>query len=127
MATASDVSIYVEVVAHAPMDALWSRTQTPALHEKWDLRFSRIEYLPKGTEPEPQRFLYSTRIGFWIQVNGEGESIGERGLADGSRSSSLRFASSDSLSIIRDRRMHQHVSIEIQLQPSFRSRSRLTS
>ena len=85
------MSIYVEILIRAPMDALWSHTQTPALHEKWDLRFSRIDYLPKGRETEPQRFRYATRIGFGLHVNGEGESVGERDLADGSRSSSLKF------------------------------------
>jgi uncharacterized membrane protein YphA (DoxX/SURF4 family) len=96
------MSIYVEILIRAPMDALWSHTQTPALHEKWDLRFSRIDYLPKGRDTEPQRFRYTTRIGFGLHVNGEGESVGERDLADGSRSSSLKFWSSDPLSVIRE-------------------------
>jgi hypothetical protein len=96
------MSIYVEILVRAPMNAIWSHTQEPACHEKWDLRFSRIDYLPKARETEPQRFRYTTRIGFGLQVNGEGESIGERDLADGSRSSSLKFGSGDPLSIIRD-------------------------
>jgi uncharacterized membrane protein YphA (DoxX/SURF4 family) len=96
------MSIYVEILIRAPMDALWSHTQTPALHQKWDLRFSRIEYLPKGRETEPQRFRYTTRIGFGLHVSGEGESVGERDLPAGSRSSSLKFWSSDPLSIIRE-------------------------
>ena len=50
------MSIYVEILVRAPMDALWSHTQMPALHERWDLRFSRIEYLPRNGESEPQRF-----------------------------------------------------------------------
>jgi hypothetical protein len=37
------MSIYVEILVRAPMDALWAHTQTPALHERWDLRFHRIE------------------------------------------------------------------------------------
>ena len=96
------MSIYVEILVRAPMDALWNQTQTPSLHEKWDLRFTRIEYLPKERETEPQRFRYSTRVGFGLQVNGEGESVGERDLADGSRSSALKFWSSHPLSIIRE-------------------------
>ena len=44
------MSIYVEILVRAPMDALWAHTQTPALHERWDLRFSRIDYLPKSHE-----------------------------------------------------------------------------
>lgn len=96
------MSIYVEILIRAPMEALWSHTQTPTLHERWDLRFSRIEYLPRGSETEPQRFLYATRIGFGCEVAGEGESVGERDLPDGSRSSALKFSSADARSIIRE-------------------------
>jgi uncharacterized membrane protein YphA (DoxX/SURF4 family) len=96
------MSIYVEILVRAPMDALWSHTQTPALHEKWDLRFSQIDYLPRDSETEPQRFRYATRIGFGFQVAGEGESVGARNAADGSRSSALKFGSSHPLSIIRE-------------------------
>lgn len=96
------MSIYVEILVRAPMDLLWSHTETPSLHEKWDLRFSRIDYLPKSDEKEPQRFRYATRIGFGLEVRGEGESVGEHNLSDGSRSSALKFGSDDSLSIIRE-------------------------
>jgi hypothetical protein len=34
------MSIYVEIDVRAPLDALWAHTQTPTLHEQWDLRFS---------------------------------------------------------------------------------------
>ncbi|MGH9419716.1 MAG: hypothetical protein ACRD3J_07070 [Thermoanaerobaculia bacterium] len=96
------MSIYVEILIRAPINVLWSHTQTPELHQKWDLRFSRIDYLPKRDDTESQRFRYATRIGFGLQINGEGESIGERDLADGSRSSSLKFGSEALLSIIRE-------------------------
>ena len=96
------MSIYVEILVRAPMDALWAHTQTPALHERWDLRFSQIDYLPKAHETEPQRFRYATRIGFGLEVRGEGETVGQRDLPDGSRSSALRFASGEPLSIIRE-------------------------
>jgi hypothetical protein len=95
-------SVYVEILVRAPMDALWAHTQTPELHEKWDLRFSRIEYLPKPHENEPQRFRYTTLIGFGLEVSGEGETVGQRDLTDGSRSSALRFGSGEPLSIIRE-------------------------
>lgn len=39
--------IYLEILIRAPMDALWTHTQTPALHQRWDLRFSRIDNLPR--------------------------------------------------------------------------------
>jgi hypothetical protein len=95
------MSIYVEILVRAPIDALWAHTQTPALHERWDLRFSRIEYLPKSHETDPQRFRYTTRIGFGVEVSGDGETVGQRNLTDGSRSSALTFGSGERLSIIR--------------------------
>jgi hypothetical protein len=60
------------------MDALWTHTQTPVLHEKWDLRFSRIVYLPRALDTEPQRFRYTTRIAFGFEVSGEGDADGIR-------------------------------------------------
>jgi hypothetical protein len=98
------MSIYVEILIRAPMDVLWAHTQTPALHERWDLRFSGIDYLPKAHDTEPQRFRYTTRIGFGLEVGGEGETVGQRDLTDGSRSSALRFGSGEPLSIIREGR-----------------------
>jgi uncharacterized membrane protein YphA (DoxX/SURF4 family) len=96
------MSIYVEILVRAPMDALWAHTQTPALHEQWDLRFSRIEYLPIAHDTDPQRFRYTTRIGCGLDVSGEGETAGHRNLADGSASSALRFGSAEPVSIIRE-------------------------
>ena len=96
------MSIYVEILIRTSMDALWTHTQTPALHERWDVRFTQIEYLPKQTEAEPQRFRYTTRIGLGLSIKGEGESSGARDLVDGSRSSALKFSSADPRSIIRE-------------------------
>jgi hypothetical protein len=96
------MSIYVEILVRAPMDALWSHTQTPALHKRWDLRFSRIEYLPKKLETAPQRFKYATRIGFGLEVSGEGETVGQRDSTDGSSTSALKFGSDEPISIIRE-------------------------
>jgi hypothetical protein len=96
------MSIYVEILVRAPMDALWSHTQMPALHERWDLRFSRIEYLPRKDETEPQRFVYATRIGFGLEVSGEGETAARRDSTDGSSTSSLTFGSDEALSLIRE-------------------------
>jgi hypothetical protein len=68
------MSIYVEIPIRAPIDALLAHTQTPALHQKWDLRFSTIEYLTRINDASPQRFRYTTRIGFGLDVSGEGET-----------------------------------------------------
>jgi hypothetical protein len=96
------MSIYVEILVRAPMDALWSHTQTPALHEQWDLRFSEIDCLPRTRDDSPQRFRYATRIGFGCELSGEGETTGHLGLPDGSSTSALKFTSDASLSIIRE-------------------------
>ncbi|MDA1278170.1 MAG: MOSC domain-containing protein [Verrucomicrobia bacterium] len=36
------MSIYVEILIRAPMEALWSHTQTPELHERRDLRYCDV-------------------------------------------------------------------------------------
>ncbi|HET9217444.1 MAG TPA: DoxX-like family protein, partial [Terriglobia bacterium] len=92
--------IYVEIDIRCSMEDLWERTQTPELHQQWDLRFTDIEYLPRPDPEQPQRFLYKTRIGFGLNVSGEGESVGTRE-SNGSRSSALKFWSTDWKSLIR--------------------------
>jgi hypothetical protein len=82
------------------METLWDATQKPDVHERWDLRFTEIRYLPRATETEAQRFLYATRIGFGLRVAGEGESVGQAE-RDGDRTSALRFWSEDRKSLIR--------------------------
>jgi hypothetical protein len=94
--------IYVEIPIRAPLEELWRFTQSPDLHQRWDLRFTRISYLPRPDPAAPQRFLYETRIGFGLRVTGEGESVGERDGAGGARSSALRFWSADPKSLIRE-------------------------
>lgn len=92
--------IYVERLIAAPMEALWNATQKPDVHERWDLRFTEIRYLPRAAEAEPQRFLYATRIGFGLRIAGEGESVGQSD-RNGDRTSALRFWSDDRKSLIR--------------------------
>src|SRR5438105_5558553 len=94
------MGIYVEIPIRASMDELWQKTQNPQLHQRWDLRFTQIEYLPRHGE-EPQRFLYRTRIGFGLRIDGQGESIGERDRDGGARTSSLKFWSEDPKSLIK--------------------------
>jgi len=93
------MSIYVEIRIRAPMQDLWDYTQRPELHERWDLRFSEISYLPRPYADEPQRFRYATRIG-GLTIEGEGESVGARDMTDGQRASALTFTSSDPRSLI---------------------------
>src|SRR5579872_4334919 len=92
--------IYVEIPIRASIEELWEKTQNPQLHERWDLRFTQIEYLTRN-DGEPQRFLYRTRVGFGLKIDGEGESIGERDGDNGERTSSLKFWSEDAKSLIK--------------------------
>lgn len=94
--------IWVETTIRAPLEEVWRRTQQPELHARWDLRFSEIDYLPKPSPEAPQRFLYRTRIGFGLEIRGEGESTGERDAASGARVSALRFWSDETRSLIRE-------------------------
>jgi uncharacterized membrane protein YphA (DoxX/SURF4 family) len=92
--------IYVEIEIQDDLDHIWLLTQDPAFHERWDLRFSRIHYLPRSSSAEPQQFLYETRIGFGLSIKGTGESTGQRASAVGDTTSSLKFASADPKSLI---------------------------
>src|SRR4051812_30165854 len=92
-------SIYVEARICGDMEELWKLTQVPDYHERWDLRFTQIEYLPRPDLSEPQRFRYTTRVGFGLKVAGEGESVGNKTAADGQRTSVLKFWSNQPLSL----------------------------
>ncbi|MBL1077098.1 hypothetical protein JK358_22115 [Nocardia sp. 2] len=93
--------LYIETVIQTEMDLLWERTQDPAQHQRWDVRFTDIDYLP--LEPgQPQHFRYANKVLPWRPIAGTGISAGERDRADGTRVSALRFRSSDPLSIIEE-------------------------
>jgi hypothetical protein len=94
--------IYVEILIKEALERIWQLTQEPDLHERWDLRFTRIQYLPRASSAEPQRFLYETRIGFGLTIAGTGESVADRSLEHGDVTSSLKFASDDPKSLIRN-------------------------
>lgn len=94
------MSIYVEAFIRGPLEEVWRLTQTPELHERWDLRFTSITYLERDDETGSQRFCYATRIGFGMQVEGWGESVGDRS-SGSQRTSALKFGSEDRRSLIR--------------------------
>jgi hypothetical protein len=94
--------IYVEILIRGDIEEVWRQTQKPELHEPWDLRFTKIQYLPRASEVEPQRFNYTTRIGFGLQIVGQGESAGNREETTGVRTSALTFWSADSKSLIEE-------------------------
>ncbi|MET3698504.1 DoxX-like protein [Bacillus oleivorans] len=97
-------AIYVEIPIKTKMEDLWETTQTPHLHEQWDLRFSSITYLPKEKESDPQSFLYKTNIGFGLAIEGWGKSVGSIEAEDGSRTSSLHFGTDQPISLIQEGR-----------------------
>ena len=92
--------IYVEIRIQGELDEIWRLTQTPDQHQRWDLRFTEIQYLPRPDISAPQQFLYATRIGFGLRIAGAGESMGESHGATG-RVSALKFWSDDPKSLIR--------------------------
>jgi hypothetical protein len=95
-------SIYVECHIRGPIERVWHLTQTPDLHRQWDLRFTDIQYLPRPDTAQPQRFVYTTRIGLGMEVRGEGETVGNCDEPGGRRVSALKFWSNDKKSLIRE-------------------------
>ena len=92
--------IYVESRMRVPMEQLWDATQDPEQHQRWDVRFGSITYLPK-VDGEPQRFTYATTVAPGVTVAGTGESLGDRDRPDGTRWSGLKFWTNDRRSILR--------------------------
>ncbi|MCU5582134.1 DoxX-like family protein [Bacillus toyonensis] len=92
--------IYVATEMKTTIEKLWEYTQEPDLHTEWDARFTEISNLEKK-EGEPQKFLYKTKIGFGLEIGGEGKSIGEIRKETGERISSLKFWTDNTLSLIR--------------------------
>nr|WP_277818483.1 DoxX-like family protein [Bacillus sp. TL12] len=82
------------------MEELWKYTQDLTLHTEWDARFTEISYLERK-EGEPQRFLYKTKMGFGLEIAGEGESVGQLRKESGERISSLKFWTDSKLSLIK--------------------------
>ncbi|MGW6268239.1 hypothetical protein [Streptomyces sp. NPDC055060] len=95
------MSLYVEARIDADLDELWAYTQEPSRHQRWDLRFTEIDYLPR-VPGEPQHFRYGTRVLPFLTLAGTGVSAGEKLRADGTRTSALRFASPHPLSLLRE-------------------------
>ncbi|MEV5893105.1 SRPBCC family protein [Nonomuraea fuscirosea] len=93
--------VYVETLIKADLEEVWQATQDLAQHQRWDLRFGRIQAQPGG------RLRYTT-----LGVSGTGLATRSRHLtrspaesrtdsSTGSRTSALRFGSAHPLSPIR--------------------------
>ncbi|MEF9906467.1 hypothetical protein [Streptomyces sp. P9-A2] len=95
--------LYIETRVRAGLDELWARTQGPAEHQRWDLRFTEIRHLPRaGGEDEPRHFRYATRVLPFLTLSGTGVSAGEKERPDGTRTSALRFSCPHPLSLLAD-------------------------
>lgn len=93
--------LYVEILIRCELDDLWEKTQDPKLHQRWDLRFTSIDYLPRVNPDKPQAFRYARNFGI-MTISGVGETVGERTRPDGRATSALRFWSDHPLSLIRE-------------------------
>lgn len=90
--------LYVEIGIRASMERVWTLSQDPALHARWDLRFSRI--VPTGSDDQGLvRFGYEFRLPFH-RIQGVGTSLGHRHRSDGQATSVLKFDTDDPLSPI---------------------------
>lgn len=89
------MALYVETLIRAPLTEVWRRTQDPALHQRWDARFSRI-----GQAGPAGHFRYATTV-LGLTIAGTGVTVGERHRPDGSATSALTFGSPHPLSPIR--------------------------
>lgn len=91
-----DRALYVEILIRAPMERVWELTQNPALHARWDARFSAIR--PTDVRDDgAQLFVYELDLRLRT-IRGTGVSLGEKRAADGSRTSALLFDADDRLS-----------------------------
>ncbi|MCZ0986877.1 hypothetical protein O1M54_16735 [Streptomyces diastatochromogenes] len=95
------MGLYIETHIRTDLDDLWARTQDPAQHQRWDLRFIEIDHLPRA-EGEPQRFRYAARVLPFLKVSGTGVTAGETERPDGTRTSALRFVSPHPLSLLAE-------------------------
>lgn len=93
--------LYIETKIKCDFKTLWTNTQEPSIHQQWDLRFTEIEYFPKNDPTDPQKFLYSTKVGFGIKVDGIGESVATKTKDNGESTSVLKFSSDSKISLIK--------------------------
>ena len=96
------MSVAVEILVRADPDRIWRLTQDPALHQRWDLRFSRIAYAERAPGDEAQRFGYERSLLPGVVIRGWGETRGERHRPDGLAASALSFGSEQRRSLIRE-------------------------
>jgi hypothetical protein len=92
--------IVVEAIIAAPVATVWERSQVPALHTEWDIRFNHIAYLDQTDDRGYHLMDYRTNIAVGVSIQGYG-----RYLTNSEHShSSFEFDSYDWKSLIRNGR-----------------------
>lgn len=92
--------IVVEAIIPTSVELVWERSQVPALHTAWDIRFNHIAYLDEVDDRGYHLMDYRTNIALGITIQGYG-----RYLSNSEHShSSFEFDSDDWKSIIRNGR-----------------------
>lgn len=92
--------IVVEAIIPSPVEVVWQRSQDPALHTAWDIRFNHIAYLDETDERGFHLMDYRTNIAFGMTIKGYGRYLGNTEYSH----SSFEFDSDDWKSIIRNGR-----------------------
>lgn len=91
-------TIVAETLVRSDVATVRHLAQTPEAHVRWDVRFTGIDHLHRPEQGAPQRFRYSTRLGFGLAIEGWGETVASKN-GDGS---ALRFGSDDPGSLIAE-------------------------
>ena len=86
--------IYVETLIRARLGEVWDHTVDPRRHERWDVRFTRIDH------QDEQRFRYRTTVLPGVHIDGFGVTTQHRERPDHSAISVLRFGTDDRRSLI---------------------------
>jgi hypothetical protein len=97
---AADRKIVVEALIPAPVELVWERTQEPAQHVAWDIRFTHISYRDELDARGFRTLDYRTDVAFGIAVAGIGRYLHSTPLEH----STFEFDSDDWKSIIRNGR-----------------------
>jgi len=92
--------IVVEALIPAPVELVWQRTQEPALHTEWDVRFTSIRYLPEQDARGFHLMDYRTHLGFGLEIKGWGRYLANTPLVR----STFEFGSDDLRSVILEGR-----------------------
>lgn len=68
--------IYVEIFLRAPLKEVWRLTQEPTGHQRWDLRFTEIRYLPRPDESSIMFPEHGRSVPFTIQSYAHRDALG---------------------------------------------------